>query len=62
MQEDCRDVMGAKRAGLRPIWFRPPGETHVEGDETRDVPEGVPVAKSLLDVVEFVRKWNKAAE
>lgn len=56
------DVIGAKRAGLRSIWFRPPGETHVEGDEKKDVPEGVVVAKSLLDVVEFVREWNKAAK
>lgn len=57
-----RDVIGAKQAGLRSIWFRPPGETHVEEDEQKDVPEGVVVAESLLDVVEFVREWNKVDE
>jgi len=57
------DAVGASQAGLRSIWFRPLGEsTHVEEDEGKSVPEGAVLAKSLPDVVGFVREWNQVAE
>lgn len=53
------DVLGASRAGVRPIWFRPTGETdrHVN-DADRVAPEGVEVVENLIDVVEVVKRWN----
>ncbi|GAB1524709.1 hypothetical protein RhiTH_007863 [Rhizoctonia solani] len=53
------DIVGATRAGVRAIWYRPSGQdTHVEEDATIIVPEGVIVAKKLTDVVDIVRGWN----
>ncbi|KAG9103764.1 hypothetical protein FRC06_008222 [Ceratobasidium sp. 370] len=53
------DVVGAREAGLRSIWFRPVGEAlHREEDAGKDVPEGAVLAEALLDVVEIVKKWN----
>ncbi|KAG8686217.1 hypothetical protein FRC08_012680, partial [Ceratobasidium sp. 394] len=53
------DVVGAREAGLRSIWFRPVGEElHREEDVGKDVPEGAVLAERLLDVVGIVKKWN----
>jgi hypothetical protein len=54
-------VLGASRAGLRPIWFCPPGQdTHVEPDTERVVPENVVVVEKLVDIVELVKRWNQS--
>ncbi|KAG8731791.1 hypothetical protein FRC12_019572, partial [Ceratobasidium sp. 428] len=55
------DVIGAREAGLKSIWFRPVGEElHREQDAGKDVPEGAVLVEKLVDVVEVVRKWNGA--
>ncbi|KAG9105315.1 hypothetical protein FRC07_009395 [Ceratobasidium sp. 392] len=42
------DVLGAREAGLRSIWFRPVGEElHREEDAGKDVPEGAELAEHL---------------
>lgn len=55
----CRDVLGATRAGVRAIWFRPPGMTdrHVS-DADQVPPEGVQVVENLIDVVDIIKRWN----
>ncbi|KAG8747809.1 hypothetical protein FRC10_011254 [Ceratobasidium sp. 414] len=53
------DVVGAREAGLRSIWFRPAGEElHREEDAGKDVPKGAVLAETLLDVVDIVKRWN----
>lgn len=58
---DFRDVLGAHRAGLRPIWFCPPGQdTHVDVDLNRVVPSDVPIVEKFPDVVQIVKQWNQS--
>ncbi|KAL5631238.1 hypothetical protein ACGC1H_006924 [Rhizoctonia solani] len=54
------DVLGATRAGVRAIWYRPPGQdNNIEGNEENIVPEGVVVVEKLVDIVDIVRRWNQ---
>ncbi|CAE6465487.1 unnamed protein product [Rhizoctonia solani] len=54
------DVLGATRAGVKAIWYRPPGQdNNIKGDAEKVVPEGVAVVENLVDVVDIVRRWNQ---
>ncbi|KDN49664.1 hypothetical protein RSAG8_01729, partial [Rhizoctonia solani AG-8 WAC10335] len=54
------DVLGAMRAGVKAIWYRPPGQdNNIVGDAEKVAPEGVVVVEKLMDVVDIVRRWNQ---
>ncbi|KAJ1304811.1 hypothetical protein OPQ81_005946 [Rhizoctonia solani] len=53
------DVVGAMQAGVKAIWYRPPGQDNDKDDMERVVPKDVMVVERLVDVVDIVRRWNQ---
>ncbi|KAH7339842.1 HAD hydrolase subfamily IA REG-2-like protein [Rhizoctonia solani] len=55
------DVLGATRAGVRAIWYRPLGQdNNIKGNADNMVPDGVAVVEKLVDVIDIVRRWNQS--